>query len=362
MNTYPVRRKDKDMANSREFKMDLLTRITNVLGNIGDLFKKANIKYEPDDEPLLLELNDFYKNLNSEEDFDKINDDWFINKLSLLIKMRKKYETKTNTKITGDEVDYSREFHISLFERLKNDSFWKDGDESVANDYVEFFRDIYDALTFDIDEDCLEEALKNYDEEWLIYALSRLAEIWKEDEKKKKTKTKSKKTTSSEKVKYTSVVIKRKVQIISSVPIEIDINGEVTTKLDSGQVKEISVPYGKKYTLFARTSNYSEKKAFMADTDRINFIVQQTLFGLDIEKVADDKIDISEGSALWEKVLTTGVKLASGMAEAEANRPTHAYQCRYCGQLRYGKSTPSASQSTGCPSNRYRVHMWNKVY
>jgi hypothetical protein len=67
-----------------------------------------------------------------------------------------------------------------------------------------------------------------------------------------------------------------------------------------------------------------------------------------------------------KKAAKVGLTIVAAMAEAEANAPMRAWQCRYCGQVIYSKRKPSGSG--WCPSsymagpNAGRVpHIWNSV-
>jgi hypothetical protein len=164
---------------------------------------------------------------------------------------------------------------------------------------------------------------------------------------------------SNENVKYTTVIVNRKISVIGSdIPTEIVVDGKVMTKLEIGEVKEFNVVYGK-HTIHAETDQKcSENIEFLANSEKMSFIVQWKLLGgLSIDKVGDDEIDTDGNSAFWGKALKVGLTVAGGIAKEAAT--THTYQCRYCGQLMYKNYMQSSTP--GCPRNPYRVHIWDRV-
>jgi ribonucleotide reductase beta subunit family protein with ferritin-like domain len=68
----------------------------------------------------------------------------------------------------------------------------------------------------------------------------------------------------------------------------------------------------------------------------------------------------------WKKALKFGLKLATSMAEAEANAPVVGWQCQYCGQVIYAKHRPNASACpmyfrAGSNASKITPHAWNRI-
>ena len=103
------------------------------------------------------------------------------------------------------------------------------------------------------------------------------------------------------------------------------------------------------------SSNYSKIKVFM---DLQSKVTDGATGEESSQKSDGDGLDILD---ILKKVGKAGITIAVAMAEAEANTPNHTYQCRNCGQLRYGKYTPTSTESRGCPVSYYHVHLWKRI-